>query len=152
MAGDLPSGVPDKAISRELLYLESTGNNWGEDRRCLWGNWRHETHWKLVITSRTLVRASLGFWGMLAMGRWHALIAATCCKMAHRGTRKKYSSSALYLQSLTLCHLEKEIFFSIISWTINSIFGAERQYIDNWHTCITRNRTKCPKAKRKIAV
>lgn len=40
---NLPSGVSDNAISREMLYLESTSNYWGVEGSCPQGNGMHGT-------------------------------------------------------------------------------------------------------------
>lgn len=140
VAGNLPSRVPDKAISREMLYLEASGNYWGGEWSCLWGYGMHETHWESAIMSSALGRFSLGFRGFCP---WEVPCTNGCyllqepVKRVHRGTRKKYPfpfrypSSALYLQSLKLFHLGKKKFFSVISRTTKGIFGAGWQYVDH---------------------
>lgn len=43
VVGNLPSGVPDNAVSRELLYLESTDNYWGVEGNCPQESGKHKT-------------------------------------------------------------------------------------------------------------
>lgn len=66
VARDLPSGAPDYANSRAILYLESIGNYVGTEGSCPQGNGIHGTHW---INSSTLKGFLLGFGVLLPMGR-----------------------------------------------------------------------------------
>lgn len=77
-------------------------------------------------------------------------MAVTFCKRVHRGTRKKYSSGVLYLQSLKLYHLAKKKFSVSHEERLEGMFGAERQYTPGiTRNRIKQNKIKCPKAKRK---